>query len=266
VTVLKATSEQYKTSFGAENGAVYGYQAEETERDALILKYAPLIKYIAHRLAMRLPAHISVEDLISAGAIGLMDAVNKFDPGKRVQFSTYAEYRIKGAMLDELRALDWVPRSVRQKMSRLDKAYTRLQKEKGRPVEEEEVAEALGLTLEGFYDLLNDTSGVAFLDIDHVPRKLTGLNEEDLLQLLMDDESRDPAVQLSFMELKATLAQAIDKLTPKEKTIIALYYYDELTLREIGEVLGFTESRICQIHSKVILKLRTQLKKIFEAG
>jgi len=263
---LKATSEHYKTSFGAENGAVYGYQAEETERDALILKYAPLIKYIAHRLAMRLPAHISVEDLISAGAIGLMDAVNKFDPGKRVQFSTYAEYRIKGAMLDELRALDWVPRSVRQKMSRLDKAYTRLQKEKGRPVEEEEVAEELGLTLEGFYELLHDTSGVAFLDIDHVPRKLNGLNEEDLLQLLMDDESRDPAVQLSFMELKATLAQAIDKLTPKEKTIIALYYYDELTLREIGEVLGFTESRICQIHSKVILKLRTQLKKIFEAG
>jgi RNA polymerase sigma factor for flagellar operon FliA len=267
VTALKATSEHYKTRVGAANGAVYGFQTEEAaERDALILKYAPLIKYIAHRLAMRLPAHISVEDLISAGAIGLMDAVNKFDPGKRVQFSTYAEYRIKGAMLDELRALDWVPRSVRQKMSRLDKAYSRLQKEKGRPVEEEEVAEELGLTLEGFYDLLNDTNGVAFLDIDHVPRKLNGLNEEDLLQLLMDDESRDPAVQLSFMELKATLAQAIDKLTQKEKTIIALYYYDELTLKEIGQVLGFTESRICQIHSKVILKLRSQLKKIFEAG
>jgi len=264
---LKATSEHYKTRVVSENGAVYGYPTDETaERDALILKYAPLIKYIAHRLAMRLPAHISVEDLISAGAIGLMDAVNKFDPGKRVQFSTYAEYRIKGAMLDELRALDWVPRSVRQKMSRLDKAYTRLQKEKGRPVEEEEVAEELGLTLEGFYELLNDTNGVAFLDIDHVPRKLTGLNEEDLLQLLMDDESRDPAVQLSFMELKTTLAQAIDKLTQKEKTIIALYYYDELTLKEIGQVMGFTESRICQIHSKVVLKLRAQLKKIFEAG
>lgn len=264
---MKATSEHYKTRNGHENGAVYDFRPEEpAEREALILKYAPLIKYIAHRLAMRLPAHISIEDLISAGAIGLMDAVNKFDPGKRVQFSTYAEYRIKGAMLDELRALDWVPRSVRQKMSRLDKAYTRLQKEKGRPVEEEEVAEALGLDLEGFYGLLNDTNGVAFLDIDHVPRKLTGLNEEDLLQLLMDDESRDPAFQLTFMELKTALAQTIDKLTQKEKTIIALYYYDELTLKEIGQVMGFTESRICQIHSKVILKLRTQLKKIFETG
>ncbi|MBI5584059.1 MAG: FliA/WhiG family RNA polymerase sigma factor [Deltaproteobacteria bacterium] len=264
---MKATSEHYQTRNGNENGAVYDFRPEEpAEREALILKYAPLIKYIAHRLAMRLPAHISVEDLISAGAIGLMDAVNKFDPGKRVQFSTYAEYRIKGAMLDELRALDWVPRSVRQKMSRLDKAYTRLQKEKGRPVEEEEVAAELGLDLEGFYGLLNDTTGVAFLDIDHVPRKLTGLNEEDLLQLLMDDESRDPAFQLGFMELKTALAQTIDKLTQKEKTIIALYYYDELTLKEIGQVMGFTESRICQIHSKVILKLRTQLKKIFEAG
>jgi RNA polymerase sigma factor for flagellar operon FliA len=257
--------EKYKTGNGVE--FLQNTQpGDPNEREAVILKYAPLIKYIAHRLAMRLPAHISVEDLISAGAIGLMDAVNKFDPGKKVQFSTYAEYRIKGAMLDELRALDWVPRSVRQKMSRLDKAYSLLEREKGRPVEDEEVAEALGLSLEEFYALLHDTSGVSFLDIDHVPRKLTGLNEEDLLQLLMDDETRDPAFQLSLMELKKTLAQAIDKLTHKERTVISLYYYEELTLKEIGHILGFTESRICQIHSKVILKLRSQLKKIFDAG
>ena len=259
--------ENYKARNGAEQFSAYALNPEAlAEREALILKYAPLIKYIAHRLAMRLPAHISVEDLISAGAIGLMDAVNKFDPGKKVQFSTYAEYRIKGAMLDELRALDWVPRSVRQKRSRLDKACALLEKEKGRPAEDEEVAEALGVSLEGFYVLLNETNGVSFLDIDHVPRKLTGLNEEDLLQLLMDDESRDPSFQLTLMELKRTLAQAIDKLTQKEKTIIALYYQEELTLKEIGSIMGFTESQICQIHSKVILKLRSQLKKIFESG
>lgn len=265
VIPLKAAMENYTLGNGRGSFPAAPWE-EPAEREAVILKYAPLIKYIAHRLAMRLPAHISVEDLISAGAIGLMDAVQKFDPGKKVQFSTYAEYRIKGAMLDELRALDWVPRSVRQKMSRLDKAYARLEREKGRPVEDEEVAEDLGLTLEAFYGLLNDTNGVSFLDIDHVPRKLNGLNEEDLLQLLMDDESRDPSFQLSLMELKRTLALALDKLTQKERTIISLYYYEELTLKEIGGIMGFTESRICQIHSKVILKLRSQLKKVFDSG
>jgi RNA polymerase sigma factor FliA len=234
------------------------------EREALILKYAPLIKYIAHRLAMRLPAHVSVEDLISAGAIGLMDALNKFDPGKKVQFSTYAEYRIKGAMLDELRALDWVPRSVRQKMSRLDKVYWQLEKEKGRPAEDEEMAEALGVTLTDFYGLLNDTNRVSLLDIENLPRQLAGLKDDELMQLLRDDEHRDPSFQLSLMEAKRILAQAIERLSQKEKTIISLYYYEEMTLKEIGQIMGFTESRICQIHSKVILKLRAQLKKAFE--
>lgn len=266
MVALKASLQNYSQLNGSVSLKAYGSDPEsEAEREALILKYAPLIKYIAHRLAMRLPAHVSVEDLISAGAIGLMDALTKFDPGKKVQFSTYAEYRIKGAMLDELRALDWVPRSVRQKMSRLDKAYWELEKEKGRPVEDEEMAEALGVTLADFYGLLKDTNRVSLLDIENLPRQLAGLKDDELLQLLRDDEHRDPAFQLSLFEIKKILAQAIERLSQKEKTIISLYYYEEMTLKEIGQIMGFTESRICQIHSKIILKLRTHLKKVLDA-
>ncbi len=263
---MKASLQNYSRENGPVSLSAYGSDPESSaEREALILKYAPLIKYIALRLAMRLPAHVSVEDLISAGTIGLMDALSKFDPGKEVQFSTYAEYRIKGTMLDELRALDWVPRSVRQKMSRLDKAYRQLEKEKGRPAEDEEMAESLGVTLADFYGLLKDTNRVSLLDIENLPRQLTGLKDDELVQLLRDDEHRDPTVQLSLFEMKKILGQAIERLVQKEKTILSLYYYEEMTLKEIGQIMGLTESRICQIHSKVILKLRAQLKKVFDS-
>ena len=142
---------------------------------------------------------------------------DRFDPGKKVQFSTYAEYRIKGAMLDELRALDWVPRSVRRNFSRLDKAYWELEKEKGRPVEDEEMAEALGVTLADFHGLLNDTNRVSLLDIENLPRQLAGLKDDELLQLLRDDEHRDPAFQLSLLEVKKILAQAIERLSQEGK-------------------------------------------------
>jgi RNA polymerase sigma factor for flagellar operon FliA len=132
-------------------------------------------------------------------------------------------------------------------------------------VEDEEMAEALGVTLADFHGLLNDTNRVSLLDIENLPRQLTGLKNDELLQLLRDDEHRDPAFQLSLFEIKKILAQAIERLSQKEKTIISLYYYEEMTLKEIGQIMGFTESRICQIHSKVILKLRAQLKKVFDA-
>jgi len=226
----------------------------------MILKYTPLIKYIAHRLAMRLPPHVSVEDLMSAGVIGLMDALDKFDPEKKVQFKTYAEFRIKGAMLDELRSLDWVSRSVRQKAAQLEKAYQTLEKKKGRAVEEEEVARELGISLDHYYNLVNEVNGVFLLDIEHLRNKLPKLPEEDLINLLIDEKEKQPLQLLGLEELKRVLTQAIDELSSKEKTVISLYYYEELTLKEIGEVLGFTESRICQIHAKAILKLRGKIR------
>lgn len=239
---------------------------DRARRDELILKYSPLIKYIAHRLAMRLPPHISCEALISAGVIGLMDALNKYDPDKNVQFKTYAEFRIRGAMLDELRAMDWVPRSIRQKATHLEKIYLSLERKRGGPVEDDEVAKEMGLSLESYYDLLNEIRGVPLIDIESIRHKISQLQEDDFLSLVVDEREDDPARILSLEELKKVLTRAIDALTPKEKTVIALYYYDELTLKEIGKVLGFTESRICQIHTKCILKLRAQIQSYIQEG
>jgi RNA polymerase sigma factor for flagellar operon FliA len=254
----KIYSAGLKSSGGMKSAGVQ--QPDPTNRDEMILKYTPLIKYIAHRLAMRLPPHVSVEDLMSAGIIGLMDALTKFDPQKKVQFKTYAEFRIKGAMLDELRSLDWVSRSVRQKAAQLERAYQSLEKKKGRAVDDEEVAAEMGISLDSYYGLVNEVNGVFLLDFENLRHKIPKLPEEDLINLLMDDVEKQPLHLLGVGELKRVLAQAIEELTPKEKTVISLYYYEELTLKEIGEVLGFTESRICQIHAKAILKLKSKIR------
>ncbi len=248
------------TVYSASKKSSGSQSPQPSSRDEMILKYTPLIKYIAHRLAMRLPPHVSVDDLMSAGVIGLMDALNKFDPEKKVQFKTYAEFRIKGAMLDELRSLDWVSRSVRQKAAQLEKAYQALEKKRGRAVDDEEVAQELGLSLDHYYNLVNEVNGVFLLDIESLRNKLPKLPEEDLINLLIDEKEKQPLQLLGLEELKKVLAQAIDELSPKEKTVVSLYYYEELTLKEIGEVLGFTESRICQIHAKAILKLKAKVR------
>ena len=233
-------------------------------RDEMILKHAPLIKYIAHRLAMRLPSHISVKDLMSAGVIGLMHAVSKFDPTKNVSFKTYAEFRIRGAMLDELRALDWVPRSVRQKASHIEKTISHLEKERGRPVEDEEVAQELGVSLEEYYAMLDGSSGISLVDIETVRQAVPGPAGENLMSTLLADKGDDPFQLLSVKELKTILAKAIDELPAREKNVLALYYYEDLTLKEIGEIMDLTESRICQIHTKCILKLRGKLKRVLK--
>ncbi|MBM4333017.1 MAG: FliA/WhiG family RNA polymerase sigma factor [Deltaproteobacteria bacterium] len=230
----------------------------------MILKYTPLIKFIAHRLAMRLPPHISVEDLIGAGVIGLMDALNKFDTEKKVQFKTYAEFRIKGAMLDELRSLDWVSRSVRQKATQMEKTCQALEKKKGRAVEGEEMAQEMGLSLDDYYGRLNEIRGVFLLDIDNLGEKIPHLHQGNLMDRILDDKGNHPLHLLSLVELKEVLVRAIEELPYKEKTVISLYYYDELTLKEIGEVLGYTESRICQLHTKAILKLRSKIRSYLQ--
>lgn len=235
-------------------------------RDEMIKKYAPLIKFIAHRLALRLPSHISIEDLISAGMVGLIDAISKFDSKKKVKFETYAEYRIRGAMLDELRSLDWVPRSVRQKASQIEKLIERLEKEKGRPVKDEEIASAMGLSLADYYEEMKEIQGISLLNIKGLKKQNMNITDEEILQLLIEDEENDPYHNFSLKEIKGILAKAIEELSEKEKQIVSLYYFEELTLKEIGEVLGLTESRICQLHNSIILKLRAKLKCLIKEG
>jgi len=231
------------------------------ENRQLILQYAPLVRYIAGRLAMRLPSHISMDDLISAGVMGLINAIEKFDPSKKIQFKTYAEFRIRGAILDELRALDWVPRSLRKKASELERVYNELEKKLGRPAEDEEVAEALGLSLDGLYQILDQTKAVTFLDIEVIRRRsLTGSSSDDIFDLIAADSDQDPFARLNMSEVKEILIDAIKRLPEKEKLVVSLYYYEELTMREIGEIMGYTESRISQLHTKAMLRLRAKLK------
>ena len=230
------------------------------KRNELILTYTPLIKYIAARLAARLPAQVSLDDLISCGIIGLIDAINKFDVSKNVQFKTYAEFRVKGAMLDELRALDWVPRSVRRKTTDLEKVYADIEKQMGRPATDEEVAKTMGLALDDFYKLLDETKSVSFMDIEFLRQKSMETSEPTLAETFAMDD-RDPFTSLNLSQIRELLASAIAGLPEKEKLTVSLYYQEELTMKEIGEVLGYTESRISQMHSKAMLRLRAKLKK-----
>lgn len=237
-------------------------QLTAEKRDELILTYTPLIKYIATRLASRLPPNVSLDDLVSSGIIGLIDAIDKFDLSKNVQFKTYAEFRIKGAMLDELRALDWVPRSVRGKISKLESANSAMEQKLGRPATDEEMAQTMNISLEEFHKLLDETKTVSFMDIDLLKQnsqELRGANFSDF----MEEDSLDPFLALNFSQIRNLVAQAITELSQKEQLVISLYYFEELTMKEIGLVLDYTESRISQMHSKAVLRLRTKLKKAF---
>ena len=241
-------------------------QVDSVWQEQMVLQYAPLIKYIASRLALRLPSHISLDDLISSGIIGLIDAIHKFDPTKNISFKTYAEFRIKGAILDELRSLDWIPRSVRKKSNVLEKAYSELERNLGRPAEAEEVSHALGLELEEFYQLLDETKTVTLVELEGVWRSIRtshDLPENELPEILLDENGRDPFLALHFSELQDIMVGAIDALPDKEKLLISLYYYEELTMKEIGQIMGYTESRISQLHTQAMVRLRSRLREYF---
>jgi RNA polymerase sigma factor for flagellar operon FliA len=233
------------------------------EREGLILQNAHLVKHIAARLACRLPPSVSLEDLESAGIIGLMDAIEKFDPTRNIQFKTYAEFRIRGAMLDELRSLDWVPRSARHKASQLEKAYGKIQNAQGRPAEEEEVIAELGLEREVFYRLLQEVRGFTLLSESELRRFCPTLDGTNFLDLLSSSEEADPLQALGLAELREVIAAAIERLPQKERLMMALYYYEELTMREIAEMMDYTESRISQLHTQAILRMRKHLRQYF---
>jgi RNA polymerase sigma factor for flagellar operon FliA len=238
-------------------------------QEQMVVQYAPLIKYIASRLALRLPSHISLDDLISSGIIGLIDAIHKFDPSKNISFKTYAEFRVKGAILDELRSLDWIPRSVRKKSHTLEKAYAELERNLGRPAEPEEVCRALGLELEEFHQLLDETKSVSLVELEGMWKSTRSPLEffnGELSDVLLDESARDPFLSLHFSELQEVMVQAIDALPDKEKLLVSLYYYEELTMKEIGEIMGYTESRISQLHTQAMLRLRAKLREYFQIG
>ena len=231
-------------------------------REEVIKRYSPMIKYVANRIAMRLPPHIEVDDLISVGVLGLMDAISKYDSSRGAKFKTYAEFRVRGAILDELRALDWVPRSIRQKASAVEKVVRSLEAKLRRLPEDEEVAKEMDLTLDQFYRTIDETKSVPVFSLEDLGIAKESGEQQSLLDCLAGKVDADPQTQIRLIELKEIIAKAIDTLPEKERLMVSLYYYEELTMKEIGTVLDITESRVSQIHSKAVLHLRTKLKSI----
>ncbi|MCL6472109.1 MAG: RNA polymerase sigma factor WhiG [Firmicutes bacterium] len=244
------------------NGLWQEYKEKDCQesRDKLILHYSPLVKYIAGRISANLPQSVDQADLVSYGIFGLIDAIEKYDTSRDIKFETYAISRIKGAIIDELRALDWVPRSVRYRARELERVYYELENKLRRVPTDEEVAKAMGMTLEEYNELLNQLSYTSVLALE----ELWSVGEKDdkvsLIDSIEDTTSPDPAQTFEFEEMKGILADAIKKLPERERTVIALYYYDGLTLREIGDILGVTESRVSQLHTKAVLRLKAKMR------
>jgi RNA polymerase sigma factor for flagellar operon FliA len=235
-------------------------RAEQSARERLILHYAPLVKYVVGRLAAGLPHTVERADLVSYGMFGLMDALDKFDRTREVKFETYAIPRIKGAIIDELRAMDWVPRSIRFKAREVEKAYSGLESKLRRAPTDGEVAGHLGISLSELHEVVNQISFVSVMALDELVSTGGERGEKrSLLDTLADAASSDPAAELEGQEMRGMLAAAINSLTEREKIVVTLYYFEGLTLAEIGEILGVTESRVCQIHTKAVGQLRLNL-------
>ncbi len=241
------------------------YRKSETEemRQMLLNKFLPLVRNVASRMAMGFPRSVELPDLVNTGVIGLIEAFRNFDPGRGVKFETYAVPRIRGAILDELRALDWVPRSTRAKSREIDKSYNILENKYGRPPEKTELAKHMNVTMEELHLSLDDVSGTNILSLDDIIFREDDNRQVSRIETIVDTSKINILGELEKDELRAFLSIAMEKLTAQEKLVIALYYYEELTLKEIGEVMSISESRVSQIHTRAVSKLRTMVQEKF---
>ena len=230
-------------------------------RDELVVSHLPLVKFVVDRIASSLPPHLDRDDLRSAAVIGLISAAERFDPTRGVQFKTFAEQRIRGTIMDELRAQDWLTRSLRDKFKKLEREFSQLEQRLGRSPSSDEVAVAMGLELKDYFRLLEEIHLLSFVSLDDA------WHDEDgapfgLLDVLEDKGTESPQNQLIARQTVERLAEAIDNLPEKERIVITLYYYEELNLKEIGAVLDLTESRISQLHSQAVIRLRGKMKRV----
>ncbi len=242
----------------------YAESHEQKIRNYFIEKYAPLVKYVAGRVAITVPNSVEFNDLVSYGILGLIDAIDKFDPKREIKFKTYAVTRIRGSIFDELRAIDWLPRSVRQKAKEIERTIADLEAKLGRSSKDEEIAEALGVSVQEFHTLLLRVSGNALISMDESWYINDGgdnapMSIEDTLE---SSDSYNPDVVAEKDEIKKLIARALMDLPDREKQVLILYYYEGLTLKEIGNILTVTESRVSQLHTKAIMRLRGKLEKI----
>ena len=235
-------------------------------RDQLILHYSPLVKYVAGRVAVGLPANIEQADLISYGIFGLIDAIDKYDRTRNIKFETYAISRIRGAIIDELRAIDWVPRSVRFKAREVEKAYASLENKLKRPPSDQEIASEMGISIEDLNHIYTQLSSVSLIALDELMSVEGEKGDKlSLLETLEDTKTAGPMEAFESEEMKEILVAAINRLPEREKKVITFYYFAGLTLAQIGEVLGVTESRVCQIHTKAVLGLKGKISEVTQS-
>jgi RNA polymerase sigma factor FliA len=239
----------------------YKDEHDEKARERLVLAYAPLVKYVGGRMSSGLPSHVEEADLISYGLLGLISAIERFEPEREIKFETFAITRIKGSIIDELRSLDWVPRSVRTKAREIERMNAKLEHQLHRAPTDQEMAAALDVSLEEFQDSMARVSNSSVVALDELWTVSDSSGDQvSLLDTIQDPDAPDPALEMDTTEMKDRLADAIARLPEREKLVVALYYYENLTLREIGEVLGVTESRVSQLHTKAVLRLKSRLQ------
>lgn len=234
----------------------------DEEREELIRSFLPLVKRVVHRLAGRLPSEVDVKEMLNSGIIGLVDALEKYDPRHETNFSTYAQFRIRGAILDSFRSQDWAPRSLRHKAHQLENAYMRIEQELGRPADDAEVAKSLGIDVDVLLKMLTEVSAVVMLSFEELG---FGHGEERFLaDEYLPSTKKDPLSDILDGERVEIVARALDRLPEKERLVITLYYYEELNLKEIGEIISVTESRASQIRSRALLRLRSYLRRVMQ--
>ena len=231
-------------------------------RDMFVRQYAPLVKYVAGKVAIGMPHNVDFDDLVGFGVFGLIDAIEKFDPNKHVKFKTYAVTRIRGAIFDELRSIDWVPRSVRQKSREIEDTVHRLEASLGRSASDKEIADELGMSEDDFQKTMMKVSGTSILSLNDVWYTGEDNDKVSIVDSIESPQSLNPDTIVEKEEIKRVIVQAINELPEKEKKVLVLYYYEDLTLKEIGKVLEVTESRISQLHTKAIMRLRSKLTNI----
>lgn len=242
--------------------SLYKETRDPAIRDAFIRQYAPLVKYVAGKVAASMPNTVEFEDLVGFGVFGLLDAIEKFDPDKNVKFKTYAVTRIRGAIFDELRSIDWVPRSVRQKTKEIEDAVVNLEAKLGRPASDQEIASSLGVTEDDFMKTMLKISSTSVLSLNDVWYSGDDADKISIGESIESPSSMNPDATVEREEVKRVIVQALSELPEKEKKVLVLYYYEDLTLKEIGQVLDVTESRVSQLHTKAILRLRAKLTNL----
>ena len=262
---MAMTTDPTKQHDIAEAWRRYKQHGDQQARDQLILAYSPLVKYVAGRMSSSLPAHVEEGDLVSYGLLGPIGAIERFEPERKIKFETYAVSRIRGSIIDELRSLDWVPRSVRSWARKVEAAIAQLENKLMRAPADEEIAAALEIGIDEFQDVLSQISCASIVALDEFWNvQGNGQDHVNLIDTIEDMESPDPSRAFRIQTIKETLAAAIQRLPEREKIVVGLYYYENLTLKEIGEVLGVTESRVSQLHTKAILRLRGRVKEAMD--